>query len=207
MSFIALVFLSSASASASFALGERSIKKKKVLPFIVFHLLALRNFGVCYCTSSPIYINRWSSKNKGETIFISFTIFAIGEPPSSLSTGRREKQIGVALTAPVVLQWKTLTAMRLEVNRNSRAETIFMRIYKNTGLRSTVELVSSWNLVSDWLPLFPHNAFFFSFFHCVHWFYFYLFTSFFISPPFFDNNPWNCAPYPKMTSNWVQKPA
>lgn len=52
-----------------------------------------------------------------------------------MSTGGREKQIGAALTAPVVLQWKTLTAMRLEVNRNSRAETIFMTIYKNTGLK------------------------------------------------------------------------
>lgn len=51
--------------------------------------------------------------------------------------------------------------MRLEVNRNSRAETIFMTNYKNTGLKSTVELVSSWNLVSDWLSLFPGNAFFF----------------------------------------------
>lgn len=77
-------------------------------------------------------------------IFISFTIFFPWEAFFLVEQRwEKEKQIGAALRAPTVPQWKTLTAMRLEVNRNSRAETIFMTIYKNTGLKSTVELVSS----------------------------------------------------------------
>ena len=73
--------------------------------------------------------------------------------------GGREGQIGAGLTAPMILERKILTAVRLEVNRSSQAETIFMTIYKNTRLKSTVELVCSRNLLSENSPLFAGNAF------------------------------------------------